>query len=118
MKTLFKHTMKNPNFEQVLDVSAQEVFENAQNLNLIDVRQPEEFTGELGHIAQSKLIVLNTIPENLNAISTDKPTVFICRSGGRSAQACAYALSQGHSHVYNMMGGMLMWNQLMLPTEK
>jgi len=118
MKTLFKHTMKNPNFEQVLDVSAQEVFDNAQNLNLIDVRQPEEFTGELGHVAHSKLVVLNTIPENLDAISKDKPTVFICRSGGRSAQACAYALSQGHTHVYNMMGGMLMWNQLMLPTEK
>jgi len=118
MKTIFKHTMNNPHFDQVLDVSVQEVFDNAQNLNLIDVRQPEEFIGELGHIAHSKLVVLNTLPENLNTIAQDKPTVFICRSGARSAQACAYALSQGHNHVYNMLGGMIMWNQLMFPTEK
>jgi rhodanese-related sulfurtransferase len=118
MQEIFKNKMTNPNFENVTDVAAQEVLDHKNQLHLIDVRQPEEYTGELGHIANTKLIVLNTIPEQLNSIPKDKHVVFVCRSGGRSAQACAYALSQGYTNVYNMMGGMLMWNQLQFPTEK
>jgi len=118
MQEIFKHKIKNPHFETVNDVAAQEVLNHLDQLVLIDVRQPEEYTGELGHIAHTKLIVLNTLPEQLNTIPQNKPVVFICRSGMRSAQACAYAQSQGYNHVYNMMGGMLMWNQLQFPTEK
>ena len=88
------------------------------NLRIIDVRQPEEFVGELGHVPRSELMVLNYLPELL-AEETDKnqSIVFVCRSGGRSAQATAYAQTQGFTSVYNMKGGMIFWNDLRLPTE-
>lgn len=114
----FKQKINNPHFDNVFDVTAEEVNSNLHNLTLIDVRQPEEFTGELGHIANAKLIVLNDIPQKINTIPKDKPVVFICRSGMRSAQASHFAHSQGLTNTYNMIGGMLMWNNLSLPIEK
>jgi rhodanese-related sulfurtransferase len=114
----FKQKIPNPNFENVFDVTAEEVNGHIQELTLIDVRQPEEFTGELGHVQSSKLIVLNEIPNQIKNIPTDKPIVFICRSGMRSAQASGYAHSLGIKNTYNMLGGMIQWNKLSLPTEK
>ena len=113
-----RNKTKNPHFENVYDVSPQEVFQNASQLTLVDVREPAEWSSELGHIDQSTFVVLHTLPENLNSIPTDKPIVFVCRSGGRSAQASAFAHNQGLLNTYNMQGGMYLWNQLHLPTKK
>lgn len=118
MAYTFKNKTSNPKFPEVFDVSPQEVLDNAKNLTLIDVREVSEYSGELGHAPGSKLIVLSTIPQNLKSIPTDKPIVFICRSGGRSAQAASFAKDNGTTDVYNMQGGMILWNQLQLPTEK
>lgn len=114
----FKQKLPNPNFETVFDVTAEEVSSNAQNLTLIDVRQPEEYTGELGHVHNAQLVVLGELPNHIRNIPTDKPIVFICRSGMRSAQASAYAHSLGITNTFNMLGGMLQWNKLSLPIEK
>jgi len=109
---------QNPHFENVQDVEPTEVFENASQLTLIDVREQSEFNGDLGHIASATLIILHTIPDHLKSIPTDKPIVFVCRSGGRSAQACAFAQQQGLKNVYNMRGGMMLWNHFQLPITK
>lgn len=118
MTYTFKQKLPNPHFNNVADVTAEEVNSHAHELTIIDVRQPEEYTGELGHITSSQLIVLNEIPNQIKNIPTDKPIVFICRSGMRSAQASSYAYSQGIQNTFNMLGGMLMWNKLSLPVEK
>lgn len=118
MAYTFKNKTPNPYFQDVFDVAPQEVLDNAKDLTLIDVREVPEFTSELGHVAGSKLMVLSTIPENLKSIPTEKPVVFICRSGNRSAQAASFAKANGLHDVYNMQGGMLLWNQLLLPIEK
>lgn len=117
MAYTFKNKFANPHFPELSDVTPQEVFENSQNLTLIDVREISEYNAELGHIAGSSLIVLSTIPDKLKTIPVDKTIVFVCRSGGRSAQAASYARANGVTDVYNMQGGMLLWNQLKQPTE-
>ena len=101
----------------MVDVTPQEVLENTAQLKLVDVREISEYTGELGHAPHAELMVLSTIPEKIKTLPQDKTIVFICRSGGRSAQAAAYAQQHGFKNVYNMTGGMLLWNQLQLPTE-
>ncbi len=113
----FKNKNKNPNFSQIEDVTPQEVLEASKQLKLIDVREVSEYSGELGHAADAELIVLSTLPEKIKSLPKDQTIVFICRSGGRSAQAAAFAKSEGLSDVYNMRGGMLLWNQLKLPIE-
>lgn len=117
MEYEFKNKTTNPNFPHIEDVTPQEVLEASRLLNLIDVREVSEYTGELGHAPNAELVVLSTLPAKIKSLPSDKPIVFICRSGGRSAQATAFAKSEGFSNVYNMKGGMLLWNQLQLPTE-
>ena len=87
-------------------------------IHLIDVRMPQEFTGELGHIQNSRLIPLPVFAEHLSELPKDGAIVFVCKSGGRSAQASAFAKMNGFEHTYNMAGGMLKWNELLLPVER
>lgn len=114
----FTSKTENPHYEGVFDIGPQELKDKLNEVKLIDVRQPDEYTGELGHIANSELMVLDTLPDRLDAIPKDKTVVFICRSGGRSARATAFALMNGFQSVFNLQGGMLLWNELQLPTNK
>ncbi len=118
MSYKFKQTQMNPNFPNVTDVEPLEVLENALQLKLIDVRETDEYVGELGHAQGAELIILGTIPQKVESLPKNETIVFICRSGGRSAQAAAFAISKGYTDVYNMRGGMLAWNHQQLPTTK
>ena len=87
-------------------------------LRIIDVREPHEFVGELGHIPGATLVPLASVPAQ--AVTWNKADEFllVCRSGGRSGQA-AQALSRlGFGKVMNLVGGMMAWNQAGLKTEK
>ncbi len=117
-KIEFESKKTNPHFSEVTDVVAEELDKKKTEVVLVDVRQPEEFSDELGHIPGARLVVLNTLPKNLDALPKDQTIVFVCRSGGRSAQAAAYALQQGFSDVYNLKGGMIRWNELGLLKER
>lgn len=118
----FKSKTANPQFEDVYDILPLELDEvlksKVTEVTLIDVRQPSEYLGELGHIPASTLIVLDQLPEKIVALPKDKTVIFICRSGMRSAQATAFALMNGFQSVFNLQGGMLLWNELNLPTQK
>lgn len=114
----FESKKENPHYEGVYDIEPQELQEKLNNVKLIDVRQQDEFIGELGHIPASELMVLDTLPEKIASLPKDQTVVFICRSGGRSARATAFALMNGFQSVFNLRGGMLLWNDLKLPTQK
>lgn len=89
------------------------------NVNLIDVRRPEEYCGELGHIEEAVLVELNgDFATKLANFDKDKMTIFVCRSGNRSGKATQKALELGFQHPINMEGGMLKWNELELPVKK
>ena len=114
----FKTKSENPYFEGVFDVAPAEVAELKSDIKVIDVRQPDEYVGELGHIPGAELIVLNTLPEQLQNIPKDQSVVFVCLAGGRSSKAAAFAMMNGFTDVYNMDGGMQLWNNLQLPIER
>lgn len=113
----FKTKIKNNDVPGVFDVTPQEVQQNSSQLLLVDVRRPDEYTGELGHIPGTQLIVLDTLPQHIENLPKDKTIVFVCRSGARSARATAFAHECGLPEVYNMKGGMILWNELKLETE-
>lgn len=88
----------------------------ARRVLLLDVRMPEEFNGELGHIAGSKLVTLGPeLQAYLDEGDRKQAIVFVCRSGNRSGHAAAYAIDVGYENVANMQGGMLAWNQAKFP---
>lgn len=113
----FESAEENPFVPGVIDIQPTELWDKKSGVRMIDVRQPEEYTGELGHIPGTELMPLAEVPEKLQSIPKTDVIVFVCRSGGRSAQASAFAQSQGFEHVFNMKGGMLLWNDLKLPTQ-
>lgn len=116
--TTFFSKVQNSNFADVYDIDPKELSTKADEVVMIDVRQPEEYVGELGHIDGARLVVLDSLAERLQELPKDKTIVFICLAGGRSARASAFALQNGFISVYNMQGGMLSWNELNLPITK
>ena len=115
--TSFSTAETNPELDIVQDVSPDEVNAKATDLTIVDVRTSEEYTGELGHIAGSQLVTLDTLMDHIDNIPKEKTVVFICRSGRRSANATAIAKDNGFESVYNMKGGMMLWNEMGLATE-
>jgi glyoxylase-like metal-dependent hydrolase (beta-lactamase superfamily II)/rhodanese-related sulfurtransferase len=84
---------------------------------VLDVREPDEFVGPLGHIAGAELVPLRELVAALGAIPRDKPIVTVCRSGGRSAQAFVLLKRAGIERVANLTGGMLRWHEQGLPVS-
>jgi hydroxyacylglutathione hydrolase len=113
----FETQEDNLYYHGVQDIDPRELSQKKDQVVLIDVRQPEEYQGDLGHIPGSKLIALDTLPENMSQIPQDRTVVFVCRSGSRSAKAAAFAMEHGFRNVYNLKGGMILWNELHLQTE-
>lgn len=74
---------------------------------LVDVRTEQEFAS--GAIAGAKFLPLHMLPLAGDQLPTDKPVIFYCRSGARSAQACAFMSSKGYDKVYNLQGGVIGW---------
>ncbi len=107
----------------VRQLSAQEVQLHRQSGApplLLDVREPEEFTGELGHIPGSLLIPLKELPARVKEIDAykNRDVIVICRAGVRSTTAAAILTGLGFDHLFNLKGGMLDWNDQRLPVER
>jgi len=86
------------------------VLEEHQNrVQVVDVRERDEYEGPLGHIRGSRLIPLSELQERASELARDTPVVAVCRSGARSAQAVAMLQKAGFADVANLAGGMLRW---------
>ncbi len=87
---------------------------------LIDVREPEEYTGELGHIRESLLIPLKELPSRAGELEAHKDNhiVVVCRAGARSTTAAAILTGLGFEQVSNLKGGMVEWNDQQLPVTR
>ena len=104
-------------FAGIWEVQPTWLEEHTGEVQLIDVREPSEFTGPLGHIAGATLIPLGTLGQKKDGLSKEKPIVVACRSGARSAQATVLLRNAGFTKVANLAGGMLRWHAQRLPVE-
>lgn len=99
----------NYTFAGIWEIFPQWVEENVAGIQIVDVREPDEFNGPLGHIAGAKLIPLGDLANRAGEIKPDIPVVAVCRSGSRSAQATVILGKSGIKKVANLAGGMLRW---------
>ena len=96
-----------------------EILKQPEPPMLLDVREVEEYSGELGHVSGSKLIPLKELPARADELGLkSSPVVTICRAGMRSTTAAAILTGLGFDHVSNLKGGMLAWNDQKLPVER
>lgn len=76
-----------------------------EGLAVLDVREQVEW--DHGHIEGATHIPLGELMERVGEVP-DAQTLVVCKVGGRSAQATAWLVQQGHDAV-NLDGGMLEW---------
>ena len=89
-----------------------------QGAVLVDVREPAEFVGPLGHLPGAELVPLGSLAARALAWAPTTPLLLVCRTGARSAEAAATLVGMGFRQVYNLAGGMLVWNENRLPVVR
>jgi glyoxylase-like metal-dependent hydrolase (beta-lactamase superfamily II)/rhodanese-related sulfurtransferase len=85
---------------------------------LVDVREPDEFSDEFGHVPGAELVPLATLEQAAQAWDRKAPIITICRSGGRSAKAVLLLQALGFARTASMRGGMRAWNERRLPVAR
>jgi rhodanese-related sulfurtransferase len=81
---------------------------------LIDVREPHEV--EAGRIGGSRHMRLEDLPAEAGSLDRDRPIVFYCRTGSRSAMAAQAFAASGYD-ARNLDGGLEAWVKDGLPIE-
>lgn len=103
-----------PKGEFFQNISAEQAAEmlakNDSNVVFIDVRTPSEVAG--GYIAGTRHFIdisSAAFPARIAQLDKEKTYVVYCRSGNRSARACAEMEGQGFRKLYNVLGGVGAW---------
>ncbi|MEI7447827.1 MAG: MBL fold metallo-hydrolase, partial [Burkholderiales bacterium] len=96
-------------FAGLWEVHPQGLEEADDRVQVVDVREPDEFAGPLGHIDGARSIPLGQLAARADELARDRPVVTVCRSGARSAQAATLLQKAGFAEVANLAGGMLRW---------
>jgi len=104
-------------FAGIWEVQPQWLEEHLGAVQILDVREPDEFSGPLGRIPGAILIPLGSLGGRTVELDKEKPIVSVCRAGGRSAQATNILRRAGFAKTANLTGGMLLWRAQGCPVE-
>ncbi|MCW8922782.1 MAG: VTT domain-containing protein [Gammaproteobacteria bacterium] len=90
-----------------------------EDVLLLDVRTPEDYVDEQGHVPGSKLIPLEELVQRIEEIDDylEKPVVTICRTDRKSAKAAQLLAQHGFADVHVAKMGMTDWIKNNYPTE-
>lgn len=103
--------------EGYVDVMPETLNKFVGKVRIIDVREPAEFTAELGHIKSAELVPVGTLLQAAASWKRDEPVALICRTGRRSINGGIELKKMGFDQVFNLCGGMMAWNAAGLPVE-
>ncbi|HHH30661.1 MAG TPA: rhodanese-like domain-containing protein [Polyangiaceae bacterium] len=92
------------------EVDATWVAAHRDEVRLIDVREPHELDGPLGHIEGVESIPLLDLLAQASRLDPKQPLVLVCRSGRRSGEAAARLRQAGVETVASVEGGMIAYN--------
>lgn len=94
-------------------IELKERLDRAEDLFLLDVREPEEF--QIANIG-GKLIPLQDLSMRFQELDPEKEIVVICHHGVRSVHAINFLRSRGFQKVRNLDGGIDRWSVTVDPT--
>jgi len=94
---------------QVVTAEEMQMLLDLDDVQLIDVRTPEEYAE--GYIANFQNIdfLSKTFDEDILKLDKDKPVILYCKSGGRSAKCAKKMLDAGFTKIYDLKGGISKW---------
>jgi rhodanese-related sulfurtransferase len=80
---------------------------------VVDLREPGEFTGPLGHIDPAQNIPLGELPGRTADLMGDRrPLVLVCHTDRRSVAAAEHLRRAGREDIAVLRGGMVAWRAL------
>src|SRR3712207_4950661 len=107
------HPLADPSIEVTTD-DVQERLQRGDDVQVVDVREPYE--REAGHIEGTRHIELERLSSQADTLPRDRPVVFHCRLGARSAMAAQAFRAAGYD-AWSMAGGLQRWHEEGLPVD-
>ena len=99
-----------------------DAMEGKQDVLVIDVRTPREYTESMGHIKGSVNIPVDEVKARADSIKNnlgdfaDTPVYVLCRTTNRSPHAAKWLRQAGLKNVKVVNGGMKKWTDAGFPT--
>jgi rhodanese-related sulfurtransferase len=89
---------------------ARDLLSRDSSVVILDVRTPEEFFGETGHLEGAVLIPVQELERRIDEIVPWKSRTIVvyCRSGRRSRNAATLLAREGYGAL-NLEGGIIEW---------
>jgi rhodanese-related sulfurtransferase len=101
--------------EEISAVDLKRRMDKGDDIQLIDVRQPEEYA--VSKIEGAKLIPLGELMNRIKELDPNRETVIHCKTGIRSARAVEILTQRGFSgSLKNLKGGITAWSNEVDPT--
>lgn len=87
---------------------------------VLDVRRPDEYLGDNGHIDGACLFPMDRLAEAMGELSglERRSFVMVCTDGAQSAQAAAALNAAGFERVKVLQGGMRAWHEASLAVQR
>lgn len=102
----------------MLEMNVKEIHEYLKTTDsnpvLLDVREQWEY--EICHIEGSKLIPMQTIPQQLEQLDPEQETIVICHHGVRSRMVGQFLEQAQFNNIINLGGGVNAWAQHIDPS--
>ena len=110
--TLLACTAQTKEVIKVADVITFNKGISNDDVQLIDVRTPEEFKD--GHIENAILIDIKSVDfrDKIQKLDTEKPVYLYCKSGKRSGTASKVLKELGFKEIVDLEGGYLAWSKI------
>jgi len=105
---------QNSNIKK-LNVSDFEKAVSGANVQLIDVRTPDEYKEKHIAGAVNMDVKSDNFEEQIRTLDKAKPIYFYCKSGGRGKKAAQIAVSDGFTNVNNLEKGITGWEEANKP---
>lgn len=93
-------------YQNINAAQAKQLIDNDKTLQIIDVREPDEFAE--GHVTGAKLISVGEFMARMGEIDKTRPVLVYCGVGSRSVGP-AEVLAQSGYKVYNLANGVSDW---------
>jgi adenylyltransferase/sulfurtransferase len=101
--------------EEITVTDLKRLLDSAIDVQLIDVRQPNEWA--FAKIEGAKLIPLGEILQRMEELDADREAIIYCRSGVRSERAVMALKQAGYPGVLkNLRGGITAWSNEIDPS--
>jgi rhodanese-related sulfurtransferase len=109
--SLFRRGGERPAYRKLTPPVAYELIRDNPELLILDLRAPEEFLGDTGHLRRARNIPLDRLPFRLLELAAFREDTFLvyCDAGDCGERAMDVLVSSGFENAILMEGGIDSW---------